>query len=145
MRLFDDPEIAHWTPLASPFDLLAAEEYLARVRRGRAAGERLHLAITTDGREPMGEVMLNVVAGTIGYGVGAAYRGQRLAYRALLLMTEYALQVERLPQVKLEIEAGNAASVAVARAAGYRLVNAEPVPVESNGRSYSLHTWVYGA
>lgn len=34
--------------------------------------------------------MLNLVTHTIGYGMGAAHRGQRLAYRAALLMTQYA-------------------------------------------------------
>ncbi|WP_242908593.1 GNAT family N-acetyltransferase [Actinomadura terrae] len=142
-ELFDDPEVAHWTPLASPFDRVAATRYLARVRDNQARGERLHLAITTDGVEPRGEVMLNRVTGTIGYAVGAAYRGQRLAVRALRLLTEHAHEAYRMPRVYLEIEQSNAASAAVARSAGYTLTDAAPVLVEDKGREHTLLTWVH--
>ncbi|WP_067451498.1 GNAT family N-acetyltransferase [Actinomadura macra] len=142
-ELFDDPDIAYWTPLVTPFDVPAARNYLDRARQGRALGERVHLAITTDGRRPKGEVMLNKVSGTIGYGVGAAHRGQRLASRAVLLMTDYAHHVAGLSKVGLEIEPGNAASTAVARTAGYHLTDAAPVIVEEKGRRVSLLTWTH--
>ncbi|TDD91704.1 GNAT family N-acetyltransferase [Actinomadura rubrisoli] len=141
--MFDDPEIAYWTPVAAPFDKTAAQNYLDRIRWGRAQDDRVHLAITTDGREPKGEVMLNKSTGTIGYAVGAAYRGQRLAYRAVLLMTEYAHRVAGLARVSLEIEPDNAASAGVARAVGYRLTDAAPVTVEDKGRRHTLLTWVH--
>ncbi|QXJ23052.1 GNAT family N-acetyltransferase [Actinomadura graeca] len=144
VELFDDPDIAYWTPLVTPFDVAAARTYIARAREGRVRDERLHLAITTDGRRPLGEVMLNKVYGTIGYGVGAAHRGQGLASRAVLLMTEYALGAGGLARVSLEIEPGNAASVAVARAAGYRLTDVAPVVVEDKGRRVALLTWTHG-
>jgi hypothetical protein len=54
VELFDNPEVAHWTPLASPFDLAAAEAYLDGALSDNG---RLQLAITTDGGEPMGEVL----------------------------------------------------------------------------------------
>ncbi|WP_131737308.1 GNAT family N-acetyltransferase [Actinomadura roseirufa] len=145
VAVFDDPAMAYWTPMATPFDLEAARAHLERVRRRRALGERLHLVITTDGEQPKGEVMLNKLTGTIGYGVGPAYRGQRLAYRAVLLMTEYAHQVEGLAQVSLEIEPENGASTAVARAAGYRLSDKKPQTVVEKGRPTSLLTWVHDA
>ena len=56
--LFDDPDVAYWTPLASPFDLEAARVYLKRAQERRAAGKRVQLAVTVDGGEPMGEVLL---------------------------------------------------------------------------------------
>ena len=54
--LFDDAQVARWTPLASPFDLVAARGHLDRARGNRS--NRLQLAITEDGRTPKGEVLL---------------------------------------------------------------------------------------
>ncbi|MEU8379422.1 GNAT family N-acetyltransferase [Streptosporangium sp. NPDC048865] len=146
--LFDDPEVAYWTPLASPFDLDAARAYLERARRRRAAGERVQLAITVDGGEPAGEVLLmlsglGLDVAEIGYGLGAAYRGRGLASGAVRVMTEFARKTVGVSRLLLEIEAGNAASVAVARAAGYRLTDAPPVPSEEKGRPIVLRTWEY--
>ncbi|MGW3656925.1 GNAT family N-acetyltransferase [Streptomyces sp. NPDC005151] len=101
VELFDEPEIADRTPLCSPFDLDAAREYLEMIHRTRAEGQRLHLAITTDGHKPLGEVLLNLSRGTMGYAVGTTHRGQRLALRAAQLLTGYAHQVLELPRVLL--------------------------------------------
>ena len=49
VALYDDPEMARWTPVASPFDLDAARAYLAGAREGQAEGRRVQLAVTTDG------------------------------------------------------------------------------------------------
>ncbi|MEU8364268.1 GNAT family N-acetyltransferase [Nonomuraea sp. NPDC048882] len=139
--LFDDPQVALRTPLAAPFTLSAARDYLGRARVNQADGRQLQLAITTDGGRAKGEVRLNRSTGTISYIVGAAHRGQRLATRALLLMTEYTHEELGLSQVSLEIEPDNHPSVAVARAAGFRLTNAPPEVVTVRDRSYTLHVW----
>ena len=142
-KLFDVPDIAYRTPLASPFDLHAAREYLYGMRRSRIEGRRIHLAITTDGRDPLGEVLLNVSSRSIGYVVGAAHRGRHLAARAVQVLTEYAHHELALAQVLLEIEPDNHPSIAVARSAGFRLTDAEPETVEDKGRSYTLLTWAH--
>ncbi|WP_248965062.1 GNAT family N-acetyltransferase [Sphaerisporangium perillae] len=146
VELFDDPAVAYWTPLVTPFDLAAARGYLERARRARAAGDRVHLAVTTDGGAAKGEVLLGGIArddgtASIGYAIGAAHRGQRLAVRAVLVMTEFAYEVMGLPQVFLEIEPDNEPSVRVARAAGFLLSDAPPTIVEDKGRTLSLATW----
>lgn len=148
VELFDDPQVAYWTPLVSPFDLEAARAYLERARRRRASGERMQLAITVDGGEPAGEVLLmmsglGLDVAEIGYSLGSAYRGRGLASGAVRVMTEFARKTVRVSRLLLEIEAANAASVAVARAAGYRLTDAPPVPTEEKGRSIMLQTWEY--
>jgi RimJ/RimL family protein N-acetyltransferase len=145
VELFDEPDIADRTPLASPFDLNAAREYLELIHRTRAEGQRLHLAITIDGHTPLGEVLLNLTRGTMGYAVGSAHRGQRLAVRAGRLVTDYAHQVLGLPRVLLEIEADNAPSVSVARTLNFRPTNDEPEQVEGKGRSFVLHLWAHYA
>ncbi|MFJ6845439.1 GNAT family N-acetyltransferase [Streptomyces griseoluteus] len=138
-ELFDDPGIAYRTPLAAPFDAAAARAYLDGVT---GAPRRLHLAITTDGRTPLGEVLLDRDRGTIGYVVGAAHRGRGLATRALRAMTEYAHRTEGTDRVLLEIEPDNAASAAVARSAGYRrAAGIAAETVTDKGRTYELLTW----
>jgi RimJ/RimL family protein N-acetyltransferase len=147
-KLFDDPAIAYRTPLASPFDDAAARAYLATARQARADGLRVQLAITTDGGPPLGEILLirkasDDPAASLGYSVGAAHRGHRLAARALIVMTDYAHHTAGLPRVTLNIEAANAASVAVAVAAGYHLTNEPPLDAVNKGRSLALQTWAH--
>lgn len=145
VELFDEPDIANRTPLCSPFGLDAAREYLEMIHRTRAEGQRLHLAITTDGHKPIGEVMLNLSRASMGYAVGAAHRGQRLALRAAQLLVDYAHQVLELPRLLLEIEADNAPSIAVARALDFRPTNEEPEQVAGKGRAVVLHAWTHDA
>ncbi len=58
VELFDDCAVDRWTPLRAPFDETAARAYLDRARGHRAQGRGLQLAITTDGRRPLGEILL---------------------------------------------------------------------------------------
>ncbi|WP_327355731.1 GNAT family N-acetyltransferase [Streptomyces sp. NBC_01304] len=139
--LFDEAQVAYWTPLVTPFDLAEARAYLDKVRGARAEGTRLHLAITTDGRAPLGEVLVTST-GTLGYAVGSAHRGQRLALRATRLLTAYAHDTLGLPRLRLQIEDENGASVAVAKGAGYRRIDEEE-RLEEKGRPLVLHSWVH--
>lgn len=148
-ELFDDPAVAFWTPLASPFDHAAARDYLARARGARAAGDRVHLAITTEGQQAKGEVLLSRGgwergAASIGYAVGPAHRGQGLAVRAVRVMVDFAHTVAGLSRVLLEIEDGNEASKGVAHAAGFHRTHIPPTVVEEKGRTLQLFTWVHG-
>lgn len=40
VALYADPEMARWTPVASPFDVVAARTYLAGAREGQAQGRK---------------------------------------------------------------------------------------------------------
>lgn len=140
-ELFDDPDVAYRTPLESPFDQAAALRYLRNARQARLDGRRIHLAITLDGQQALGEILLGLATSSLGYAVGTAHRGQRLATRAVMAVTEYAHTELALPEVILEIEPGNDASAAVARAAGYQLSDAAPETVTDKGRTYELLRW----
>jgi RimJ/RimL family protein N-acetyltransferase len=139
--LFDDPEIASRTPLESPFDAAAALRYLTRAHEAHDRHQRTHWAITTDGKQAQGEVLLNRTTGSIGYIVGAAHRGQRLAARALRAVVEYAHAQLDLPRLILEIEPSNQPSIAVARSAGFHATASQPETVTDKGRTYTLDTW----
>ena len=144
--LFDDELVRRFTPLPNPFDLPAAEAYLERARRARHDGQRVQLAITADGEEPLGEVLLFGIdhdrsEAELGYVVGAAHRGRGLASGALILMAGYARDRLDLTRLLLRIDPGNAASCAVARRAGFTLTDEPPLPQQVPGGRANLRTW----
>jgi RimJ/RimL family protein N-acetyltransferase len=139
VELLDEPDIARWTPMPSPFDLEAGVAYLNRAQQGQ-------LAITVDGGRPLGEVLLfGVDAGRreaeLGYLVGAAHRGHGLASRALTVLSGYAHGTLRLSRLLLRIDPGNAASAAVARRCGFRLTGEPPILQEGPHGPSGLGTW----
>lgn len=142
-ELFDHPDVAYWTPIVSPFDETAARTRLDLSRRLRSEGTTILLAITVDGGAPLGEVMLRrAPEGTeLGYAVGPMHRGQGLAARAVQVMATYAFEQLGADQVILELEAENAASVAVATKAGFTLLDVPLIRGEEKGRPYALQTW----
>lgn len=77
----------------------------------------------------------------IGYAVGPAHRGQGLAARAVRVMAAYAFEQLGAEQVILELEAENAASVAVATKAGFSLLDVPLIKGAEKGRPYALETW----
>jgi RimJ/RimL family protein N-acetyltransferase len=146
--MLDEPDIARWTPMPSPFDAEAGLAYLKRARQGRLSGQRIQLAITADGLAPLGEVLLFGVdparrEAELGYLVGAAHRRRGLAAAALSLLTDYARGSLRLNRLLLRIDPGNTASTSVARRCGYRLTGEPPIPQEGPYGPTSLDTWEY--
>ncbi|MFC5180839.1 GNAT family N-acetyltransferase [Actinomadura harenae] len=150
VTLFDHPDFARWTPLVSPFDLDAARAYVQRSQERRESGSTLQLAVTTDGRAPLGEVLSisrldePVPAIELAYGIGAEHRGQALASRAVRLMTGHAYETHPGARVILRIVDENTASQRVAQATGFHLSDEEPVTREVPGRPAAvLRTWVH--
>jgi RimJ/RimL family protein N-acetyltransferase len=136
VELFDDPQVAFFTPLPSPFTRADAEDRLARARQA----DRLLLAITTDGDRALGEILL-FPTGELGYTIGARHRGKGLAARALVLLRDYAHDVVGLAVLRLRIEPGNAASAGTARRAGFRLASSPAEAAEDKGRSFTVAVW----
>jgi RimJ/RimL family protein N-acetyltransferase len=146
VALLDDPDIARWTPMPSPFDAEAGVAYLKRARQGRASGQRIQLAITVDGGRPLGEVLLfGLDAGLreaeLGYLVGAPHRRRGLASGALSVLSSYARNDLKLNRLLLRIDPGNAGSVAVARRCGYQLTDEPPILQVSPHGPATLDTW----
>lgn len=119
--------------------------YLQSAQRSRQDNDRIHQAITTDGRQELGEILLNRTTGGIGYIVGAAQRGQGLAARSLRMMSDFALTTAGLPKVILEIEPDNHPSISVARSSGFRPLKSPHETVTDRGRTHYLLTWKHNS
>jgi RimJ/RimL family protein N-acetyltransferase len=146
IELLDEPDVARWTPMPSPFDVEAGIAYLKRAYQGRTSGQRIQLAITTDGGKPLGEVLLfGVDAGfkeaELGYLVGAPHRRRGLASGALSLLSGYARSTLSLNRLLLRIDPDNAASCAVAQRCGFRLTGEPPILQEGPYGPSCLDTW----
>jgi RimJ/RimL family protein N-acetyltransferase len=146
VELLDEPDIARWTPMPSPFDTEAGIAYLKRAHQGRISGQRIQLAITADGGKPLGEVLLfgvdlGLKEAELGYLVGAPFRRRGLAAGALSLLSGYAHNTLNLRRLLLRIDPANTASIAVARRCGYRLTGEPPILQEGPHGPSSLDTW----
>jgi RimJ/RimL family protein N-acetyltransferase len=146
VELLDEPDIARWTPMPSPFDVAAGIAYLKRAQQGRATGQRIQLAITADGGRPLGEVLLfgmdlGLKEAELGYLVGAPFRRRGLASAALGLLSGYAHSALGLSRLLLRIDPANTASTAVARRCGFRLTGEPPILQEGPYGPSSLDTW----
>ncbi|MEU4799433.1 GNAT family N-acetyltransferase [Streptomyces sp. NPDC023327] len=144
--IYDDSEIDRWTPVPSPFDSDAAREYLKKAREARAEGRRMQLAVTTDGLEPKGELLLfqdelDDRDIELAYGIGARFRRQGLAAEAVVIATEYAIRHLGARRVLLRIDVANVPSAAVAASSGFQLTADEPFERKSKGRRVLLRTW----
>jgi RimJ/RimL family protein N-acetyltransferase len=144
--LLDEPDIARWTPMPSPFDVEAGIAYLKRAHQGRTSGRRIQLAITVDGGKPLGEMLLFGVDGglkeaELGYLVGAGHRRRGLASAALSLLSGYARSDLELRRLLLRIDPANTASTSVARRCGYRPSGEPPILQEGPYGPSSLDTW----
>ena len=146
VAMLDEPEIARWTPMPSPFDVEAGIAYLTRAHQGRIRGQRIQLVITDDGERPLGEVLLfgvdiGLKEAELGYLVSAEHRRRGLAAGALSLLSAYAQSTLKLSRLVLRIDPGNTASAAVARRCGYRLTGEPPILQEGPYGPTSLDTW----
>lgn len=147
--LFDEVETARWTPLPSPFDADAAREFLTKARLARAEHRAVQLAVTRDGHEPCGVVMLFLGLderpdqAELAYAIGAAHRGRALAAKAVRLMTDFAYRVVGVPTVGLRIPPDNVASIGVARAAGFVRGDAPPIVRDRRGSAFALDLWLH--
>jgi RimJ/RimL family protein N-acetyltransferase len=146
VAMLDEPDIARWTPMPSPFDVAAGIAYLKRAYQGRISGRRIQLAITADGGKPLGEVLLFGVGASakeaeLGYLIGKPHRRRGLASGALSLLSAYAQSSLNLSRLVLRIDPGNTSSTSVARRCGYRLTGEAPILQEGPWGPTSLDTW----
>jgi RimJ/RimL family protein N-acetyltransferase len=144
---FDEPMVARFTTIASPFNAETAADFLAKIPVNRAAEKAVELAIETETCKVAGSILLFRVPGEpmsieLGYTVDKTQRGQGLGARALAVMTDFAYELG-FTSLQLNIEVENVASQAVARKAGYHLRDAPPVTRALKGQPRPFGTWVH--
>jgi RimJ/RimL family protein N-acetyltransferase len=112
----NDREISRWTRIPFPYTEEDAREFL------RSRTETAFAVTDKRTGELLGGIGLRLPAegiGEVGYWVRREARGRGVATRALLLISRWALEDQRLVRVQLTAEPGNVASQRVAEKAGY--------------------------
>ncbi len=120
-----DPEIARYTRVPSPYEPRHAREWVNASEAGMAAGTDLGLLVVdAESGEILGAVGLHSVDPvsrrcSSGYWVAPEARGQGTAARALRLLSAFAFGELGVRRVELWIEPENAPSRSVADAVGF--------------------------
>jgi RimJ/RimL family protein N-acetyltransferase len=125
VAICDDPDVARFTPLASPYTEADARIWLAAEPGRRRAGDELALAVLDAAGTPVGALGLRpdpddreIVE--VGYVVAAPARGRGLATHAVRLAVAWAIDRWRPARVQLTTTPDNVASHRVAERAGFR-------------------------
>lgn len=139
-----DPEIARWTTVPSPYGRAEAETFLARAIEHDARRTAVWRAVVdaADDDRLLGAIGLehpSPITGELGYWVAADERGRGVARRALVLLTRWALEVAELEVCTLQVIVGNEASERVAAAAGYD--RAGGISVDHGGEHLEVSLW----
>ncbi|HSI81657.1 MAG TPA: GNAT family protein [Solirubrobacterales bacterium] len=121
----DDPEIARYTTIPSPYAPRHAREWARQARRGLESGTDLQtVVVAEDGGELLGAVGLNAIDPATGrcaagYWVAAPARGRGVATRALRLLCRYGFDELGLDRIEAWIDPGNTGSLRVAERLGF--------------------------
>ena len=125
-----DPEIRERLRVPEPADEAFAVRWISQREQAWAGGRSVDLAVTDPpSGTVIGEVGLSRFdpvrrAALVGWWVASGWRGQGRAGEAVRLVVDWALSEGPLEAVMAEIGADNLASMAVARRAGLRRVEA---------------------
>ena len=121
-----DPEIARWTFVPSPYTRADAERFIAISAEEAAAGTGVHLLATdaTDDRVlgsfSVMEIDRERGSGEIGYWVAAGARGRGIATRATRLLADWARDELGLTRIEILPHKDNTPSRRVAEKLGFR-------------------------
>lgn len=128
VRAFDDPLIAQWLPVPTPYTEEHSQSYLTQtVPTLWAEGRAAHLAVTDAGSgQLLGGLSLLLQNrrhgyGEVGYWTAASARGRGVAGRAARLGADWGLHTLELSRVELLAHVDNRASHRVAEQAGFTL------------------------
>jgi ribosomal-protein-alanine N-acetyltransferase len=120
-----DADVARWTAVPDPATPATARRWISADAARRKSGRSLDLVICTpDDDTVAGEIGLAPIdwqrrSAQVGYWINRGRRGQGLATEALGLLTDWAVVELALQLLVARCHPDNAASVAVAEAAGY--------------------------
>ena len=116
----DDPEIARWLSVPSPYTVEAARAYLRMVGDWWRNGDQYSLAVT-DGSAILGAISIrpNADQPSIGYWLARSARGRGLATRAVEAIAAWGVASFALRELWIFAQPANTASSHVAMRAGF--------------------------
>jgi RimJ/RimL family protein N-acetyltransferase len=116
-----DPEIARWTVVPSPYTEEHARDFVANGVPGREDDVQFAIVDAESG-ELLGSVGFfqpQEGVGEVGYWIAAPARGRGAAVRAVRLLVAWALEARELRRIQIHTLPGNRASERVAEKAGF--------------------------
>jgi RimJ/RimL family protein N-acetyltransferase len=139
-----DPELQRYIPVPRPYSRADAEAYVALARSLWPTGRKAVFSVVdpADHQHLLGVISLTVAGrcGNAAYWLAPEARGRGAGRRALALLADWAFGSLDLAVLLLEIHETNAASAAVATAAGFHRSGQVEVPTETGDRRADL--WV---
>ena len=119
-----DPEIPRWTAVPHAYTERDATEFIATREEDRAAGVGISFAVVDSDGELLGSIgLMNFDwperKAEIGYWVAKEARRRGVGTRALVLLSRWAIEQLGLERIELTASPRNAASLALARRAGF--------------------------
>lgn len=124
-----DPEIARWTTIPSPYLVEYATAFVDLTAQWREDGSAFHFAIVDRRRGGLsGSIGLDSItepSAQVGYWVAPWARRRGVATHALRLVTDWAFDSLGLDAIGLATKLGNDTSERVARSAGYLFLREE--------------------
>jgi len=118
--------VTRWFPVTVPFTAEAAHRFIDTAEMRWASGDQAAFAVVDQLTEtPVGGIDVDDIdrrtgSGDIGYWLSRPARGRGVATRAVHLITRWAFTEAGLQRLTLRVEPCNAASLAVARRAGFQ-------------------------
>jgi RimJ/RimL family protein N-acetyltransferase len=133
VAICQDPEIARWTRVPSPYTRADAEGWIAAAELDRQVDRAIDWLAVDEHGEVVASVAVQDIrrdegVGEIGYWVAAPARGRGIATRAVRLASDWALNELGLQTLELMAHEDNVASQGVARAAGFTETGETDVP-----------------
>lgn len=124
--LCQDPEIARWTRVPSPYGVEDARAYVATAHDAAADGTAAMFVVVDGDGVVVGACGLVTVswhdlAGEVGYWVGRDHRGRGMAVAATRALCRWAFDDLGLQRLDLQSATANTGSNAVARTLGFTL------------------------
>jgi RimJ/RimL family protein N-acetyltransferase len=143
-RACQDPEIARWTTVPTPYTEADARAYIELIT-DPALEDQVNFAVdrNSDGLL-IGSISLVIVkpkVGEIGYWAAAEARGHGYTPRALRLLSRWGFDALNLPRLQLGTFPGNRASERVAEKVGYVPEGVLRSYMEQRGERRDVRMW----
>jgi RimJ/RimL family protein N-acetyltransferase len=137
-----DPLIARFTLVPSPYREHDARAWFEEAERQRRDGTGLHLlVVAAEGGSLLGSIGANAIdpvhrVGQVGYWVAPEARRRGVAVAAVKLLSRWMLSELGLARVEIRVDVENEASQRVAEAAGFSREGVLRSRAESKGRRW---------